>query len=614
MKKLSFLLALLIIMQVNSYAQIEEGSFEFEGKIRNYAVFLPQNFEPNMPVVITLHGWNETLEWCMNYIDMNSVADTMGFVVVYPAAISPGFNSGCIRPPGAVQALNVNDVGFISNLIDTIHIKYGIDLKRVYCCGLSNGGNMAHKIASQLGYRFAAVADVLGAMNDRIANDYYKIRSLPILICHGTADILCPYNGDASRQQWSTEETVNFWLENNGCVLEADTVSLPDINTLDGCTIDKISYRNCEDSTVVVFYKGINMGHSWPGSASTFPAEGNINRDINANVEVLNFFRNYENPFVNLSFGKSIETYPKYIKPGGDTLKITAAVYNPEDHPVIVNSKIIAEGHSYQDSIQLFDNGLHNYYGYKWLSNLEEDFYTAELYTSDLDFGKNLKYYWKEHFTTAGPLKLDSVSYTKNSNRHNYSIKSFVRNDGNNMTIKNAEIKLYCNDPWVGSVSTGNSLPDIAPGATVSSNSNTTIVYIDSLLPNPEYFNLTAEITVNGQLFWIDSIHVITTGIEEEFSTPKNFTLSQNYPNPFNPTTKIYYSIPTQSKVIIKVYDILGNEIETLVNEEKSAGTYELTWDAANLPSGVYFYQLRTMPIGRQAGGFIATKKMVLLR
>jgi photosystem II stability/assembly factor-like uncharacterized protein len=88
---------------------------------------------------------------------------------------------------------------------------------------------------------------------------------------------------------------------------------------------------------------------------------------------------------------------------------------------------------------------------------------------------------------------------------------------------------------------------------------------------------------------------------------PNSFILSQNFPNPFNPFTKIKYSVPQISQVQIKIYDVLGNEIETLVNEEKPAGTYEVTWNAANLPSGVYFYQL-------WAGDFVDTKKMILIK
>ncbi len=96
-------------------------------------------------------------------------------------------------------------------------------------------------------------------------------------------------------------------------------------------------------------------------------------------------------------------------------------------------------------------------------------------------------------------------------------------------------------------------------------------------------------------------------GVEDEITLPTEFALEQNYPNPFNPSTTFRYSIPAQSKVVIKVYDILGNEIATLMDEEKSIGTYELTWNAENLPSGVYFYQLRS-------GSFVETKKMLLLK
>jgi hypothetical protein len=108
---------------------------------------------------------------------------------------------------------------------------------------------------------------------------------------------------------------------------------------------------------------------------------------------------------------------------------------------------------------------------------------------------------------------------------------------------------------------------------------------------------------------------VIITNIEDLAGTlPHSFELQQNYPNPFNPSTKIKYSVPKTSQVQIKIYDVLGNEIETLVNKEKPAGTYELTWNAASLPSGVYFYQLKATPSGGQAGSFIEMKKMILTK
>jgi photosystem II stability/assembly factor-like uncharacterized protein len=105
--------------------------------------------------------------------------------------------------------------------------------------------------------------------------------------------------------------------------------------------------------------------------------------------------------------------------------------------------------------------------------------------------------------------------------------------------------------------------------------------------------------TTNGGISFIEE-----TQIDE---IPTEFLLSQNYPNPFNPSTTLRYVIPQGSKVVIKVFDVLGNEIATLMDEEKSVGTYELTWNAANLPSGIYFYQLRSE-------NFIETKKMILLK
>ncbi len=102
--------------------------------------------------------------------------------------------------------------------------------------------------------------------------------------------------------------------------------------------------------------------------------------------------------------------------------------------------------------------------------------------------------------------------------------------------------------------------------------------------------------------------------VEVDLTLPIVFSLEQNYPNPFNPSTKIKYSIPNVtlsgvegSRVILKVFGILGNEVETLVNEDKPAGNYEVNFDASKLSSGVYFYQL-------QAGSFVETKKMILLR
>ena len=107
-----------------------------------------------------------------------------------------------------------------------------------------------------------------------------------------------------------------------------------------------------------------------------------------------------------------------------------------------------------------------------------------------------------------------------------------------------------------------------------------------------------------GLLFSESSIVEVNEG---QSLTPQAFYLSQNYPNPFNPSTIINYQLPISSRVILKVFDVLGNEVKTLVNEEKPAGDYKVKFDGIGLSSGVYFYQLKSVE-------FVQTKKMLLIK
>jgi photosystem II stability/assembly factor-like uncharacterized protein len=111
----------------------------------------------------------------------------------------------------------------------------------------------------------------------------------------------------------------------------------------------------------------------------------------------------------------------------------------------------------------------------------------------------------------------------------------------------------------------------------------------------------------DGSSIWLAPISEITSIKNEKVQVPNNFFLFQNYPNPFNPSTTINYTVPKKSFVTIKVYDILGREVKTLINDEKPAGNYSVNFAANNLASGIYFYTIK-------AGSFVQTKKMVLLK
>jgi len=146
-------------------------------------------------------------------------------------------------------------------------------------------------------------------------------------------------------------------------------------------------------------------------------------------------------------------------------------------------------------------------------------------------------------------------------------------------------------------------------------NDNGTVVdVIDLTSSNP--FTLTApgpgSYVVNAghksPLLWDSaSVNIVMTNVGHSSLNPIEFKLYNNYPNPFNPTTVIRYSISEASFISMKVYNELGKEVKSLVNETKSAGTYEVEFNASNLSSGVYYYKL-------QAGSFTETKKMILAK
>ena len=126
-----------------------------------------------------------------------------------------------------------------------------------------------------------------------------------------------------------------------------------------------------------------------------------------------------------------------------------------------------------------------------------------------------------------------------------------------------------------------------------------TVIVIDSLVMNKKYYWRVKKIS--SDLYWSKSFSFTTEG------APIEFNLEQNYPNPFNGTTKFRYALSNKSKITIRLFNVLGESVATLLDSEVVPGAYSLSVDAASLPSGIYFYQMR-------AGDFVQTKKMILLR
>jgi hypothetical protein len=115
------------------------------------------------------------------------------------------------------------------------------------------------------------------------------------------------------------------------------------------------------------------------------------------------------------------------------------------------------------------------------------------------------------------------------------------------------------------------------------------------------------QVDLDGSVHYSEPIRVdLVTGVEEP-SMPSEFALEQNYPNPFNPTTVIKYSLPASAHVSLKLYNLVGQEVLTLLDERQEAGVKSVTLNASGLPSGMYLYKLH-------AGDFVSTKRLVLLK
>ena len=203
------------------------------------------------------------------------------------------------------------------------------------------------------------------------------------------------------------------------------------------------------------------------------------------------------------------------------------------------------------------------------------------------DLGRTSNYNFSNSIT---PVELTSFtsSFSGSSVELNWTTASEINNFG--FEIEKSKNSNVYNEMWytIGFIS-GN-------GTTTEPKSYS---FIDDNVTSGVYKYRLKQIDYDGSNKYSDEIKIVVF--------PGEFVLEQNYPNPFNPNTVISYRLPVNSNVTLKVYDILGNEVVILVNEEKQPGVYEVEFDASNLSSGIYFYQLK-------ADGFVQTRKMILLR
>lgn len=280
----------IILFFLNSL-NAQNYSFIHNGLTRNYIVHLPPTYSVSntYSLVLNLHGYTSTASAQQMYSSFNVIADTANIIVVYPDGVSNAWNSGWNNP----YFSGVDDVGFLSALIDTMINNFSINPCKVYSIGMSNGGFMSHRLACELENKIAAIAGVTGMLADSTAFYCQTSRAVPVMQIQGNADGVVNFNGSSFAYK-GFDDMINWWYNHNSCSGSPVIFSYPNINLLDNSTVELSMYNQCGGNSKIYAIKVLNGGHTWPGASVDVPSNGNTNRDIYASNEIWKFLSQFD--------------------------------------------------------------------------------------------------------------------------------------------------------------------------------------------------------------------------------------------------------------------------------------------------------------------------------
>jgi polyhydroxybutyrate depolymerase len=265
---------------------------------RSYLVHVPAKYDAKQPtpVVLSFHGGGSNAEQMVKFCGLNTKADEAGFIVVYPSGTGwlglLTFNGGNC----CAYAMNndIDDVGFTRALLDDLATVANVDGKRVFATGMSNGGIISYRLASELSDRIAAIAPVGGPMGTETCAPK---RPVPVLHFHGTNDNFAPFKGGRGKgvsgtDFYSVEHSMQAWIKANGCPTEPVVTKLPD-KVDDGMTVTKKVYGPGKEGSEVVLIEIEGGGHTWPGRVPPVKFLGPSTLDISANDLMWEFFEKH---------------------------------------------------------------------------------------------------------------------------------------------------------------------------------------------------------------------------------------------------------------------------------------------------------------------------------
>ncbi|MGQ0827459.1 MAG: T9SS type A sorting domain-containing protein [Bacteroidota bacterium] len=355
MSKAKFILIGLFFQTSLFFSQTTVIDSIFSGGIyRSYRVYIPAVYNgiSARPLVFDLHGYTSNAANEQLYSNFKPISDTANFLMVYPQGTTlngqPYWNAG-------ISTTNVNDIQFISDLIDSLNVQYNIDASCIYSCGMSNGGYMSQTLACALNDRIAAIASVTGSMFTSQYSTCVPNRAVPVMQISGTADGTVLYTGSSGSLPIDT--LVKYWVNNNNCNPVPAFTNVPNTNTSDGCTAEHYTYSGGTNNSSVELYKIIGGGHTWPGSPYVI---GVTNQDFKASEKIWLFFRKYK-----LSHFNSIQEQENQSNinfyPNPCTDKIT--IQDPYFKGIIIvdmNGRVIIDSGQTQIDVSSLSKGIYS--------------------------------------------------------------------------------------------------------------------------------------------------------------------------------------------------------------------------------------------------------------
>lgn len=284
-----------VIGQETLYKQMTHG-----GQNRQYIVYIPASYDGSqaVPLMLNFHGYTQIAGSYMGETGMTAVADTAGFILVFPQG-SLFFGNTHWKVGSWTNGSTADDLGFTAAMIDALAAEYSIDLSRVYSCGFSNGGYFSFELACQLSPRIAAIGAVGGTMSVETYQNCSPQHPTPVLTIHGTSDPVVSYYGGVPAGSKSLDQVHTYWNAYNQTETVPEVEGLPDLNPNDGYIVEYYTYTDGLNCTTLDHYKLIGAGHKWPGPWQ--------NGDINASSAIWNFVSQYD---INGLIGCGITSIP----------------------------------------------------------------------------------------------------------------------------------------------------------------------------------------------------------------------------------------------------------------------------------------------------------------